>query len=397
MHLPLVDGIRGYLIFAMTVGHFIAITQVGALNFLTHKPFAVFLTGEGFMAVSGFMSGYVLTLGLPRRGVGGSLVWGLRRSAKIVAHYIVVFALCALPALIWPLEGSFASTLFHGRSGFSATDIGLLLSGLYRPGFFDVLYLYVVYIAIAPVFLLLFLSRLRYGALGLSLLLWLFTQYGFTQRGFEKLFGLIPVARIEEAGSFHVFAWQLLFFAGLSLGALFARDRYAVLQTIQNIAASALKPGLAGLLIFAVVGLLSSSGIAPLGLRYLQDYLIAAPLPLMNFTLACLVLAIFLSSPDWSDRAVVKLLRGLFHLAPLRTIGKVTLQSFSASIVLSYWVAYSVPVGTATSPAFAFAALSLCMIGVWIVSKTVLWRRAVKRDGGRGDVPKERAPSPSNP
>ncbi|MBS0124212.1 OpgC domain-containing protein [Thetidibacter halocola] len=391
-HLPLVDGIRGYLIFAMTVGHVVAITGVGALSFLTHKPFAVFLTGEGFMAVSGFMTGYILSFRLARRGVLSSLGWGLQRAGRIVAHYIVVFALCLLPALVLPLAGSTASVLLHGRESIGLDDIALFLTGFYRPAFFDILYLYVVYIAIAPVFVLMFQSRLRHVALGLSVLAWLFARYGFTQRAFEALFAQVPGARIEEGGSFHIFAWQMIFFFGVALGALYARDAEALRGFVRNTPPGVLRLMLTLLAVFGVVGLLSASGLAPLGLRYLRDYLTVALLPLMNFVLAVFVLACLLMTPRLANSRVARAVRGLFGLRVLRTIGAVTLQSFSASIVISYWIAYTVPAGSESTPAFALGLLGLCMAVVYGVSVLVnrhqsARKAARRRDGGRGDVP----------
>lgn len=376
-HLPLVDGLRGYLIFAMTVGHFIAITGVTSLNFLTHKPFAVFLTGEGFMAVSGFMTGYVLTLGWARRGARGSMIWGLRRARKIVLHYLAVFALCAAPSLIWALEGSFAATLFHGRAGFSLADLGRLASGLYRPGFFDILYLYVLFIASAPLMLLVLRSRYRNAALALSLLAWLLTQYGVTQRAFAALFERLALP-MSEAGSFHIFAWQMLFFASLALGATFAarpEDMRARLVDWQP-ALPLILTALAG---FAAIGLASATGLVPLGLRYLEDYLIVAPLPLLNFVLASLGLALALNAP--TPGFVARLLRGALRAAPLRDVGKVTLQSFSASIVLSYWVAYAVPEGGQLGAGVAWAGLAACLFGIWAVAQGALWLK--QRQTGR--------------
>lgn len=382
-HLPYVDGLRGYLIFAMTVGHVIAITGAMNLNWLTHKPFALFLTGEGFMAISGFMCGYILVALMARRGAAAGLRWGLRRVLRIVLHYLAVCALCALPVFVLPLEGTAAQMLFHGRTGFDATDLLLLAGGLYRPAFFDILYLYVVFIALAPLMVLMARGPLRWGLLGLSLLAWLLTQYGATTKALEAVFALIPVARMSEAGSFHVFAWQLLFVLGLIVGVQW-RDAPPMTRVLQP---AAMRAVLVVLACFAVVRLLGQLQVWPLGMKYLADYLKVAPMPLLNFALAVLALSTLLRDPAWRDTRAARLAAGLLRLPPFRVIGAHTLQSFAASIVLSYWAAWMIPAEAKLSLPVALVLLFAIMAGVHATASVMALRKRSRRTPRRDAHP----------
>ena len=95
-------------------------------------------------------------------------------------------------------------------------DAALLL---YRPPLLDILPIYIIFLLATPIVLIV-AARLgwRY-ALGGSLLLWLFAQFGFRSLAHEFLtraFGLhIP---LNEMGAFDLWAWQFWWFVGVWFG-----------------------------------------------------------------------------------------------------------------------------------------------------------------------------------
>lgn len=368
-HLPLIDGARGYLIFAMTIGHISALTGFRELNYITHKLWAVFLTGEGFMTISGFMCGYILTLRMPKTGFWGSVRWGLARAWKIIRYYLLALALCALPSFIWPLHETMAGTLFHGRLHIGFEELALFATGLFRPSFYDILFVYVICIALAPIALRLLASRFGFLVWSLSVLGWLFTQYGFTEDVLIRLYDRIPQVSGGETGAFHFFAWQMLFFGALALGRLFALDREALLALLHQAHPQLLRFALVLLAFFAAPNLLAAStGIFVHGHRYLSDYLMVAPLPLFNYLLAVFVICYLLNAPDMSQTWPARLLRAVLGWRVFQQIGRVTLQSFTASIVISYWIAYAIPFGAQVSLPFALGALALSLSVVYLTA-----------------------------
>ncbi|MEM1159292.1 MAG: OpgC domain-containing protein [Pseudomonadota bacterium] len=347
-----VDGVRGYLIFTMTVGHVGVVGLNPNLNFLTHKPWVVFLSGEGFMLVSGFMTGFMMFHIFRKRGSLSALYWALTRSLKIVVYYLGVLALCMAPALVLGLEGTTADRLFHNLDIFAIDTLALFASGVYRPAFFDILHLYVFYIAITPIFLVLLFSRVWWLCITLSGLLWLLTQYGTAERALTAFLGYVPAIDIEAMGAFHAFAWQLIFFLGCALGALLPRLQLTVRDMAQKInivyidILFAVALSFISLRLLQVAGLISVGGIS-------DGYFKAAPMTLLNFLVVAALVVFLISDASLQGsrfRPVLMVLRtclrAIFLFAPFRVIGSKTLQTFSCSIVVSFWLAYLVPQGT---------------------------------------------------
>jgi len=73
---------------------------------LSHKTISIFFTGEGFMALSGLMIGYILYHPYLKKGLGGALGNSLKRSWKILRYYIAVYVLCSLPLLFLDLQSN---------------------------------------------------------------------------------------------------------------------------------------------------------------------------------------------------------------------------------------------------------------------------------------------------
>jgi hypothetical protein len=380
LRLPLIDGARGYLIFAMTVGHIASLTGLRELNYITHKPWAVFLTGEGFMAISGFMCGYILSLRQDRYGFSGSLTWGMQRVWKIIRYYLLVFVLCALPAFVLPLSDTLAGQLFHGRASIGASEALLFAAGLFRPSFYDILYLYVICIALSPLALWVLKSRFAPLFLGVSALAWLATQYGLTGRVLDKLYEAIPQIQSHETGAFHLFAWQLLFFVALWFGHLFAQDRDVALAPITKAPRAVFTYAVTALAVFAVPGVIyTATGFLMNAEVYLRDYLIVAPLPLINFAIAMFVLLFVLTSPSMQGTWGQRLLTAVLSFGFFRVIGQKTLQTFATSIVVSYWVAYSIPAGSEVTLSMAAIYLALCMAVVYAVALALAYAPPLRK------------------
>ncbi|SFL01486.1 hypothetical protein SAMN04488036_10470 [Shimia haliotis] len=340
--IPYIDGLRGYLIFSMTLSH-LGIIGPNLFADLSHKTVSAFFTGEGFMTISGLMMGYILARPTQTDGTLVTLGNSLRRSFKIFRHYIVVFALCALAFWVFaPATDDLLASLFRGRNPLTPEAALLFVTGLYRPLMFDILFLYIVLIGIAPVLIGI---ALRYGSpalLGLSMTSWLAFQYGFVTKVVEKLGAVFAFDPAEMFGSFSIFSWQLPFVIGLLLGITLALQDQKTPQRLADLRKNAFPFAVTICLAFAFFGLLDAIGVISLGHVFFADYLRLDPLTLINFFAFALVLACLLAAnADDPNRTVRGLHKGLAAFIDNRlftTIGSNSLLTFSASVVLTYWV-----------------------------------------------------------
>ena len=216
--IPYIDGIRGYLIYSMTLSH-LAVLGANGLWWASHKSASVFFTGEGFMAISGLMMGYITFGAVTRKGVVKSLFSSVRRSWKILRYYLVVYVLCLLPLLLFDLAGDETLAMFfRERDPATPGSLGLFLTGIYRPLMFDILYLYIILIGLSP---LIIFAALRLGApwvLSASFALWLSAQYGLVDKVNAKLAGLLGGDPGLLFGSFSHSGLAIAFRGGRAFG-----------------------------------------------------------------------------------------------------------------------------------------------------------------------------------
>lgn len=240
--IPHIDGLRGYLIFSMTMSH-LGIIGPNMISGLSHKSVSTFYTGEGFMTISGLMMGLILCNRTRTNGALRTLANSTRRSFKIYRYYIAVFALCALTTLVFAAQKDpLLSSLFRERSPLSLDAALLFATGVYRPLMFDILFLYIVLIGISPLLIGLVLKRGPQVVLGLSVASWLAVQYGLVTKAFEKLGGALGFDSALLFGNFSLFSWQLPFVVGLLAGMTLADTPTSHPSTLPNCAAPCFPP-----------------------------------------------------------------------------------------------------------------------------------------------------------
>lgn len=345
--IPYVDAIRGYLIYSMTLSHLAVMGQNGLQPF-THKSLSAFFTGEGFMVISGVMMGYISAKSVSKQGLFPTLSSSMLRSFKILRYYIAVYLLCAL-TLFFALSGSteILEQYFRFRDPVSIEAFGLFIAGAYRPLMFDILFLYILFIGISPLVIFIAL-RLGYAvALGGSLLLWLFVQYGLVEKVTLKLVEIFGANPENIFGSFPVMAWQFPFVAGLLCGAFFVLNPAAWEPCMVAIRKHMFAPALAICAAFAVLRIVDITEIAALNSKFFSSYLILGPMTIFNFIAFCVVLLSVLSVQDSEPNAVMRYTKaGLVRVLDnrvFRVIGSNTLLTFSASVVFTYWIIGMLP------------------------------------------------------
>ena len=216
------DILRGFLLVWMTLTHLPT-----KANLISNQTFGFVSGAEGFIFLAGFMMGQLEHHIERKRGQLATLRDVAKRTVRVYLYH------CALLAIAFTVFARIAVEhnrlalqnllSFFLQSPKHAIVAAALLK--YRPALLDILPMYVVFLALTPV--------ARWAArrwtwdpvIYTSLFIWACAQFGL--RGWiyrhVNLFGTVPEA---STGAFDLYAWQMLWMAGLALGSINA-DRVA--------------------------------------------------------------------------------------------------------------------------------------------------------------------------
>jgi len=201
------DTLRGLLLVGMTVNHLPT-----GMRTLTDQSLGAFSAAEGFVFLSGLMAGWVYTRRLRQRG--SEALWSscMARTRSIylwhVASYVGAFALVQLTYRTLGFCSLAAPRLFFEHP---LASLWLGFSLLYQPGLLDLLPMYCAFVLLIPGVIAGLEAGRRRLILGLSALVWFAMQWAPPMAGAAAMY---PV----NTGVFNLFAWQLIFIAGLAIG-----------------------------------------------------------------------------------------------------------------------------------------------------------------------------------
>jgi len=211
------DVLRGLLLVMMAVTHLPT-----RLSFYSNQPFGFVSAAEGFVFLSSFLIGSIYTRQLIERGADyvRSRLW--KRAGRLyLMHLGLLVFLFTFVAGLAVATGN--QPLRNHLSLYFATPVRATLAGpllLYQPPLLDILPMYIVFLLATPALLKFAARRGWRPLLVCSALLWGFAQIGgrtFLYGQLSQLLGLkLP---LDAFGSFDWFAWQLVWMAGLCLGA----------------------------------------------------------------------------------------------------------------------------------------------------------------------------------
>lgn len=211
------DALRGLLLLVMALTHLP--TRV---SLFTSQPLGFVSAAEGFVFLSAFLAGSAFHAALIARGVEHvrSRLW--TRALRLYGYHL------ALLLFAFTIAAAFA--VLSGRPAlrnllafyFDSPTVAIVSSSLllYQPPLFDILPMYIVFLAITPWLLATTAVHGWRGVLMLSVLLWTFAQLGGRRLLYETLVPLTGIHfPMEAGGSFDLAAWQLLWVSGLWFGA----------------------------------------------------------------------------------------------------------------------------------------------------------------------------------
>lgn len=207
------DSLRGLLLLCMAVNHVPSDWHV-----LTDRALGLFSAAEGFVFLSGLLSGIIYTRQLRTRGERAFRAAAKARAWRIyawhLASFLAVFAAVQMGERWFGLVSPNSPRLFHDHPVWA---LGLGAVMLYQPGLLDILPMYCAFTLLLG-WVLPALERRRYGlVLGSSFLLWVAMQGAPAVDGAP----LYPI----HFGSFNLFAWQFLFVLGVIFGHRHVRRR----------------------------------------------------------------------------------------------------------------------------------------------------------------------------
>ena len=231
------DMLRGYALICIMLDHM----PIGVLRNVTLSNFAVFDAAELFVLLSGFLVGMVWVKVEARHGRWTAQKRFLKRAVQVWLALIIGAVLLALfSSLLFALHMNHTAVWFQYSRWIFEHPIGYLATvGLMwmQPNLMDVLALYVLLIATAPVTVP-FLLRYPLAALTVSAAIWFFA---------EPLNALVPNQRPVPGLLFNPFGWQLLFFVGVAMGAFRSQIMPVLLRWRGLITAAAI-----GILLFSL-------------------------------------------------------------------------------------------------------------------------------------------------
>ncbi|WP_158639318.1 OpgC domain-containing protein [Elioraea rosea] len=237
---PEIDAIRGIAMVTIALNHYgLLVNAMGGYAYRGFTPtlFGFSSAAELFVLVAGLSLGLAGTAIRERSGTGGLVRWAWRRAAILwAANLALLLSIVALAAV---LEEGWRERLL-AQIGIGNEPVRMLrdivaTALLQRsPQFLDILQMYTVFLAIAPLLILAAVAAPR-GALLASLGVWSLVQSPVYA---EAIGPSLPA--VISGVNFDLLAWQALIVLGIILAAPAMLERFSVPKVVTAALALAL-------------------------------------------------------------------------------------------------------------------------------------------------------------
>ncbi len=205
-----IDFLRGFAVLAMVADHLGG--EPSWLYNITGGNRFLFSAAEGFVFISGLVMGIVYAGIIARQGIGPAMWKALRRAGSL--YMLTVVLTFAFISVSYMLHLPWVAGVTITDPVTRAIERLTLHRAFYLT---DVLLMYTLLVAVAPLAFILLVNKRTPALLAGSWLLW-----GLYQRWPDQV--TVPWT-IEDNSVFHLAAWQVLFFTGLVIG--YHRERIA--------------------------------------------------------------------------------------------------------------------------------------------------------------------------
>ena len=296
---------RGLMLFSMTLNHLILFPFIclGSahewLQKYVYGTFGYLSNSEGFFFLAGLISGVVYGKSLLFRN--GADLWPRikKRILQIYsAHLILLFAFALFLTLsstyvenwkhlhtlieVWKEHDGIHYFLDHPGLGFIMGSVFL-----YSPPFFDILSVYMLFLALTPCVLRMLLQGRTVFVFAVSVCLWLVPQY-FHENLIEDVLQLyLPV----KLGWFNPLAIQLLFVSGLAVGFFHVKGTLFTAQRLCLLAGLSLT----AMYVILCITNVDLSSCHHLGFLRLATFMLLGKhsLPVFGYHIACVYALVF--------------------------------------------------------------------------------------------------------
>ncbi|MGR4870712.1 OpgC domain-containing protein [Variovorax sp. LARHSF232] len=212
-----IDALRGLMLVLMTLTHLPT-----RLTDPLGQPFGFVSAAEGFVLLSAYMAGLVYSRLAYREGIEAMEFAFWKRAFKVylIQAAILFFLFTVITAVGLRIDQPAVKHLvsFYLVQPLEGFVFGLVL--IYEPALLDILPMYIFFLLLSPWVLALGMRHGWLGVMAASALVWALAQYGLAEwlhaQAVRWLHLPVPYG---DTGSFNTFAWQLLWMAGLWMGA----------------------------------------------------------------------------------------------------------------------------------------------------------------------------------
>jgi len=205
-----------------------------AASHYVNQPFGFVSAAEGFIFLSALFTGRIYYRLADHDGYRAMTLKLWSRTVRLYLYHALLLAFAFLVAVPIAMRGNRPGLHnlldFYFIAGAKQAVIEALLL-IYRPPLLDILPMYIIFLIFTSAVLL--LAR-RFGwkpILAVSVFFWFLAQFGFRSAEHTFMMHYIPTnIPIHEMGSFDLWAWQLLWLAGVWLGVRWAQGHLPIEQ-----------------------------------------------------------------------------------------------------------------------------------------------------------------------
>jgi hypothetical protein len=340
---PEIDALRGVFLIWMTLTHLPT-----HLSDLVNEPFGFVSSAEGFVFLSAFL---VARLNIRQAAEAGTALrtklW--KRALHIYSYHLILLAFAFTMAASFAVMAHRPALInlltFYLAHPFPAIVGSLLL--IYCPPLLDILPMYVIFLLITPFLLDIATHRGWKSILLASGSVWLLAQFGLRTWVHDVVVHVTTLQiPLQDTGSFNLFAWQIVWVAGLFIGATSAQEGRSFRRPSRFVYQAS------AIICVFFIGVRHNwfgNHLTQQTLGIQLDKWQIGPLRLVNLiAFGCLIY--------WSR----KLLTRLFLIEPFIMLGKASLQVFCAHLAFVF-VGLSLLYGT-VSQLHGFDAIGLVML-----------------------------------
>ena len=353
MRFQSLDGLRGLFLILMMHSHANAILEA-RIGSPSHLDISLADAAYGFVFLSGLVAGVVYT-GRLIRGGEAAMASALFSRVKTIYFYHALLAFVLLAMAVFALRARLPVPelvpLIHDPAATFALTLGLSADLQYM----DILPMYVVFMALAPIVLTFLHRGYVVAVVAGSVGLWILAQTDLSGIVTGKAEDLLAGERGDLALGiyFNLLGWQLLFCAGLQVGYLVATGQ----NPAKAVAGSGREPLLYLAVAFFVLlapitlqqGIIflggDGSGTA-LGMTSKED---VPPIYLVSFVIDAFLITWLLVAGPTSESALLRRasrsMTAVVTWRPLVFLGQHSLQAYAAHILYVYTLAFATAKG----------------------------------------------------